>query len=592
MNTPVRILLAAAALAPLAAVPVSGGDLTPGAVMILGAPLLAVLRGRLQQLWLLALPVLSCAHLFALEPGSSGQLALFDYSLTVARVDKLSLAFGYIFGMAAVIAAIYALHLRDRLQHICGAVYVGAATGAVFAGDLLTLFVYWELTSVASVFLVWAGGGERAFRAGMRYLLVQVGSGVLLLAGLIVRYDATGSLAFEHLGDPGTGNLGGTLIFLAFGIKCAFPLLHNWLQDAYPEASVTGTVVLSAFTTKLAVYSLARGFAGVEILVPIGTAMTVFPVFFAVIENDLRRVLAYSLNNQLGFMVVGIGIGTGLALNGAVSHAFVHIIYKALLFMSVGAVLYRTGTAKASELGMLYKSMPWTAFFCLVGAASISAFPLFSGFVTKSMTLGAAAQEGWTVCWFLLLFASAGVLHHSGIKIPFYGFYGLRDSGIRCREAPFNMLLAMGIAAFLCVAIGVFPQPLYDILPHEVDHFHAYTKSHVITQLQLLLFAMLAFAFLARRHLETPELPSVNLDFDWTYRKLLPGAVRALAGILVPVRDRLRDNVAATVLELTAFLQEHHGPAGILGRTSHTSAAVLIVGLLLALSLILYFSGS
>ena len=337
MNTPVRILVAVAALAPLAAVPVSGGDLTPGAVMILGAPLLAVLRGRLQQLWLLALPVLSCAHLFALEPGSSGQLALFDYSLTVARVDKLSLAFGYIFGMAAVIAAIYALHLRDGLQHTCGAVYVGAATGAVFAGDLLTLFVYWELTSVASVFLVWAGGGERAFRAGMRYLLVQVGSGVLLLAGLIVRYDATGSLAFEHLGDPGTGNLGGTLIFLAFGIKCAFPLLHNWLQGRLPRGpSVTGTVVLSAFTTKLAVYSLARGFAGVEILVPIGTAMTVFPVFFAVIENDLRRVLAYSLNNQLGFMVVGIGIGTGLAMNGAVSHAFVHIIYKALLFMSVG----------------------------------------------------------------------------------------------------------------------------------------------------------------------------------------------------------------------------------------------------------------
>ena len=327
MSRPVSILLALAALAPLAAVLATGGDLTPGAVMILGAPLLAVLRGRLQQLWLLALPVLSCAHLSALEPGSFGQLALFDYSLTVARVDKLSLAFGYIFSLAAVISAIYALHLRDNLQHTCGAVYVGAATGAVFAGDLLTLFVFWELTAVASVFLVWAGGGERAFRAGMRYLVVQIGSGVLLLSGLLVRYDATGSLAFDHLGNPGLDNLGGTLIFLAFGIKCAFPFLHNWLQDAYPEASVTGTVILSAFTTKLAVYSLARGFAGVEILVPIGTAMTVFPVFFAVIENDLRRVLAYSLNNQLGFMVAGVGIGTGLALNGAVSHALslIHI---------------------------------------------------------------------------------------------------------------------------------------------------------------------------------------------------------------------------------------------------------------------------
>ena len=592
MSRPVRMLLALAALIPLAAVFASGAGLTPGAVLILGAPLLAVLKGRPQQLCLLALPVLNCVHLFSLEPGSFGQFALFDYSLTAARADKLSLAFGYIFGIAAVIAAIYALHVRDALQHACGAVYAGSAMGAVFAGDLLTLFVFWELSSLASVFLVWAGGGERAFRAGMRYLVVQVGSGVLLLAGLLVRFEATGTLAFDHLGYPGTDNPGGVLIFLAFGIKCAFPFLHNWLQDAYPEASATGTVILSAFTTKLAVYSLARGFAGVDILVPIGTAMTVFPVFYAVIENDLRRVLAYSLNNQLGFMVAGIGIGTATALNGAVSHAFVHILYKALLFMTMGAVLHRAGTVKASELGMLYKSMPWTAFFCLIGAASISAFPLFSGFVTKSMTLEAAAEEGWRACWFLLLFASAGVLHHSGIKIPYYGFFGLRDAGIRCREAPFNMLLAMGIAAFLCVAIGVYPQPLYDILPHESGHFKPYTANHMITQLQLLFFALLAFAFLARRHLETPELPSVNLDFDWTYRKLLPGAVRALAGALAPARDRLRDHAAATVRELTAFLRKHLGPAGFLGRTSPTSASVLIVGLLLALSLLLYFAGS
>ena len=306
--------------------------------------------------------------------------------------------------------------------------------------------------------------------------------------------------------------LGPTLILVAFGIKAAFPLLHNWLQDAYPEATVTGTVFLSAFTTKLAIYALARGFPGTEMLVWVGATMTAFPIFYAVIENDLRRVLAYSLNNQLGFMVVGIGIGTELSLNGTVAHAFSHILYKSLLFMSMGAVLFRTGTIKGSELGGLYKTMPWTAGFCIIGAASISAFPLFSGFISKSLIVSAAAHEGHWVVWLVLLFASAGVFHHSGIKIPYFAFFQ-HDSGKRPEEAPTNMLVAMGIAAFFCVGIGMYPKPLYDILPYSVN-FIPYTTTHVVTQLQLLFFSALAFGFLMRTGLYPPELRSTNLDFD------------------------------------------------------------------------------
>src|SRR5690606_35873861 len=250
--------------------------------------------------------------------------------------------------------------------------------------------------------------------------------------------------------------------------------------DAYPEATVTGTVWLSAFTTKLAIYALARGYAGTEILVPIGAAMTAFPIFYAVIENDLRRVLAYSLNNQLGFMVVGLGIGSEVALNGTAAHAFCHILYKALLFMSMGAVLFRVGTVKGSELGGLYKSMPWTTGFCIVGAASISAFPLFSGFVSKSLIISAAMDEGYFWTWLVLLFASAGVFHHSGIKIPYFAFFA-HDSGKRCEEAPLNMLIAMGITAALCIGLGVMPNLLYSILPFAVN-YHPYSLEHVVTQ--------------------------------------------------------------------------------------------------------------
>ena len=265
--------------------------------------------------------------------------------------------------------------------------------------------------------LILARREPRAVRAAMRYLVFQLVSGLLLLGGAVILIGDTGSSAFGHIG---IGSLGGVLIFVAFGIKCGFPLVHTWLTDAYPESTPTGMVFLSAFTTKLAVYALARGYAGTEVLIPIGTAMTVFPIFFAVIENDLRRVLAYSMINQIGFMVVGVGIGTSLALNGAVSHAFNDVIFKGLLLMSMGAVLHQTGKINGSELGGLYKSMPQTTGLCIVGAASISAFPLFSGFVSKSMVMSAAAAEGHWIVWILLLFASAGVFHHAGIKIPYF----------------------------------------------------------------------------------------------------------------------------------------------------------------------------
>ncbi|MDE0728551.1 MAG: proton-conducting transporter membrane subunit, partial [Alphaproteobacteria bacterium] len=314
---------------------------------------------------------------------------------------------------------------------------------------------------------------------------------------------------------------------------------------------------------------------------------TAFPIFFAVIENDLRRVLAYSLNNQLGFMVAGIGIGSTLAINGAVSHAFAHIIYKALLFMTMGAVLYRTGTAKGSELGGLYKSMPWTTGFCIVGGASISAFPLFSGFVTKSMILTAVAEEGYVIPFLVLLFASAGVFHHSGIKIPYFAFFA-HDSGKRPKEAPFNMLLAMGLAAFLCIGIGVYPQPLYALLPFPVV-YTPYTTTHVVTMLQLLVFSGLAFATLQRTGLYPPELRSTVLDFDFSYRWIAPRLVKWMFKVGGEVWSLMTGDVMALLRWLIRGINHTSGPRGILARTWPTGSMVLWAAALLALSLVVYY---
>lgn len=510
-------------------------DLPAFVPFYLAALLVLVTRGRLRNLILLLTPILGGLHLwFDVEAGLSTTFSVLNFELTIYRTDRLSLLFGYLFHIAYFIAAVFALHVRDTSQQVVGLLYAGSALGAVFAGDLLTLFIFWELLAISSVFFIWARHSNRSLRAGLRYLLFQVSSGMLLLAGALIIYSQTRSLAFEHIGLNG---IGGWLMFLAFGIKCAFPLLHNWLTDAYPEATPTGSVFLSAFTTKVAVYALARGFAGTEILVYIGAVMTCFPIFYAVIENDLRRVLAYSMINQVGFMVCGIGVGTALALNGAVAHAFTDVIFKGLLFMTMGAVLYRTGNINGSDLGGLYKTMPKTTVLCIVGAASISAFPLFSGFVSKSMVMSAMLAEGYHYIWLMLLFASAGVFHHAGIKIPYFAFFA-HDSGIRTQEAPWNMLLAMTIAAVLCIMIGSQPQYLYNLLPWEMDYW-PYDMTHVLAQMQLLFFSALAFVWLNKQGLYPPELHSVNLDAEWVYRRLLPATTHALLRQLNLMRDRI-----------------------------------------------------
>ncbi len=559
-------------------------ELPPFIFFVGGAVLVAATRGSLRAIILLAVPVVSAISLFGIPDGSHFNVALFDYELQLLRVDKLSLLFGYLFHLAALIVVIYSLHVRDTVQHVSGLVYAGGALAAVFAGDLITLFLAWEALAVSSVFLILARRTPRAQTAAMRYLAIQVVSGLILLAGVLVRLNEMGSTAFTFIGLDGPGGL---LIFVAFGIKCAFPLLHNWLTDAYPEATATGAVFLSAFTTKVAVYALARGFPGTEVLVYIGAVMTLFPIFYAVIENDLRRVLAYSMINQLGFMVCGIGLGTALAINGAVSHAFNDVIFKSLLFMSMGAVLRQTGRINGSELGGLYKTMPFTTGLCIVGALSISAFPLFSGFVSKSMVMVAALEEGHPVVWLGLLFASAGVFHHAGIKIPFFAFFA-HDSGIRTRDPSFNMLLAMGVAALICIFNGVWPWLLYDLLPFPVV-YEPFTATHVLVQCQLLFFSALAFAWLKLSGLYPPELQGVNIDAEWVYRKPL----KWLAATTMRAGSRwhtvMLDAFSRRLAWVGRLAYRHSGPQGVLGRTMETGWAALWVAILLAASLLLYY---
>ena len=553
--------------------------LPPALALFIGAALLTVAQGRLRAAVMLLAPLAALALVWQAPDASAGISGFLGYDLVFVRGDRLSRWFGTVFAIMAFAGGLFALNQESRLEAVAAQAYAGGALGVVFAGDLLTTFVFWEIMALASTAVVWsAGGASRA--AGLRYLLIHLFGGVLLMIGLAGEAQATGSLAFNAM-TPDTPAR--WLILAGFLINAGAPPLSAWLPDAYPQSSYSGMVVLSAFTTKTAVYVLLRGFPGAEILIWVGLYMVFYGIVYAILENDMRRILAYSIVNQVGFMVAGIGIGTELALNGAASHAFAHIIYKALLLMSAGSVLYMTGRTKCTELGGLFRSMPLTAVCGIVGALAISAFPLTSGFVTKSMISDAAGQENLTLVWFLLAAGSAGVFLHAGIKFPWFVFFQ-RDSGLRPSEPPLNMRMAMVLFSFFCILLGVAPGLLYRWLPFGAS-YEPYTADHVVTQLQLLLFSGLAFFMLLGVLRRTP---TVTLDTDWFYRHLGPAAARALSGIVRSAWTAAAGGTRQIVTEIGGLVG---GAArdGILSRAQASGTMALFAVLMLAVYLVVEF---
>ena len=506
----------------------------PSLIFILGALFVPLFKGKAKGIYALFIPVISFISMMNMPEGAWWGFRFLEHNIVLYRHDKLSIFFGYIYHIIALISLIYSLHVKGNLHFMASIIYAGSALGVVFAGDFISLFVFWEIMALAATSLVWDAGTKESYGAGFRYLLFHLLGGLFLLAGIVITVLETGSVEFNYIGLKG---LGSWLIFIGFGINCAWPGLHTWIPDAYPNTTPAGGVFMWTFTTKTAIYTLARGFPGAEPLIWIGATMTVFPIFFAVVENNLRRVLSYSLINQLGYMVCGIGIGTTLSLNGTISHVFCHILYKALLVMSMGAVIYRTGKINCTDLGGLYKSMPITAVLCIIGAMSISAFPLFNGFVSKAMVVDAAGQGAMVMIWFMLMFASVGVLEHAGIKVPFHAFFA-HDSGIRTKEAPLHMLIAMGVTAFLCIFTGVFPSFLYALLPYPVN-FEPYTAAHVVTTMQLLSFGAFAYIVLVKYGIFPAEMRATNLDVDWFYRRLGRLFVRLCEGPLTALREAI-----------------------------------------------------
>jgi multicomponent Na+:H+ antiporter subunit D len=497
--------------------------LHPAFILIVGALLLPFFRGPLKRPYLVLVPALAFLSVLYMQNGTYGVVPFMDWELTFGRVDALSKIFGYIMTLMCIIGTVYGLHVEDPKEHMAAWLYVGGSLGVIFCADFITLFLFWELMAFSSVFLVWFRRRKQSLPCGFRYLLVHTAGGLILLAGFVLRYKATGALDF-NLMDVDHPTLYTYLIMVGFILNAAVPPFHAWLPDAYGEATVSGAVFMCAFTTKTAVYALARGLAGLDILIPLGVFMALYGVVYAVLENDTRRLLAYHIISQVGYMVAGVGIGTQLAINGACAHAFAHILYKGLLFMGCGSVLYMTGQSKFSELGGLYKKMPRAFVYTLIGGLSISAFPLFSGFVSKSMIVAAGFEDHLYWAAFLLTLASAGTFLHTGLKVPYFIWFGKnncsKETWEKAADPPLNMEVAMIAASVLCIFIGSYTPYLYRMLPYQTEAaeyaLKVYSAYHVSESLQILLFTALGFFLLVKKL--APE-PTISIDMDWFYRK-------------------------------------------------------------------------
>jgi multicomponent Na+:H+ antiporter subunit D len=449
-----------------------------------------------------------------LRAGDLAAGVLMGQPLVPLRMDGLARPFAIVFALIGTLGAIYALGVTRRRFHVAACAACGAALTLVLAGDWITFYAAWETLAIASFVLITDGGTKAARAAAVRYLLVHVAGGACLLGGIAWHVSAGGGTMVQ----PATAGGPGVLILIAFLVNAAVPPLHAWLTDAYPESSAAGGVLLSAFVTKSAVYALARVFPGVELLLWAGVVMALWGVVLAVLENDVRRLLGYHIVSQVGYMVAGIGLGTPLAIAGAVAHAFCHILYKGLLFMSTGAVIHATGRRRLTEMGGLGRLLPATAVLYMAGALSISGAPLLNGFVSKSMIVAAAQAEHATAMEWLLLLAAVGTFVSVGLKLPLQAFGGARpaDAAGAPAPVPMPMLVAMTLTAGLCVLLGVWPSLLYRLLPVAVD-YDPYTAPHVFETLELLLGAALGFLVLGSAVRATSL---VTRDFDGVYRAL------------------------------------------------------------------------
>lgn len=496
--------------------------LNPGFVLILiGLLVLAAPRGARGPMMagaaLLALALLLYRDFGAVVTGTQMGLRVIALNL-----DALNRIFGIAMLIVLISLGIYSRARRSRYEDAAILMLAGGSVSALFVGDFIFLVAAAALAGLAAAWTVFASPLPGADAAGVRLLIWGGLEGLLFLIGVALHLTANqGSIELTRL-DAGT--ISGACIFAALMIRVGAPMAHVWFKDVVSHASPTGGAALSSFTTILGVYALARLFPAEPLLTPIGAAMIAIGAFYTAGEDDLRRAGAYAMMAQVGVCLALIGIGSPLALGAAEGHAFTAMLAFATLQMALGGLVERTGAARLSHLTAMARVMPVSAFLVLMAGLATAGAPGFALYATHTVALEASAQWELRALWAMIAGLS-GVLFVCLALRPALAA-NRATSGLAVRdEAPFTMLLGAGLAAFLCVSIGLAPRWLYDLMPAELE-FRPFDAELVAPQLELLGVAGLVFMALRMRGAAPKRQPARLLDIDALYRGPLAAAGR------------------------------------------------------------------
>ncbi len=447
-----------------------------------------------------------------------------NYNFVYLQLTQQNYIFLVVFAMTALVNGIYAAQNDSRLEAFASMGYAGSALGVTLAGDWLTLLLFWELMAVTSLFLIWGQKRKEATAAGFRYILMHMFGGSLLLFGIALE-TAKGNYLIANL-TAGPHDAAFWLIFAGVAVNAAFVPLHAWVPDAYPQSSVTGGNYLCAFTTKVAILCLARVFAGFDFLLIAGLIMIFYGAIFALMENDMRRLLSYHIISQLGYMVTDLSFQGTTAVSAAGALAAGNVIYKSLLFMCAGAVMYATGKRKISELGGLARKMPLTCVVFFIAAFSIAGAPPFAGFTLKSLSILTAQEAGNHLVVWLMVAGNILTVMSIAFKMGYFVFFGKERADVEVGRVPLNMKIAMLIGAANCIWIGFLPQFVYRrFMPYPVD-YHPYHLGHILEYVMLITSVLIAFLMYLDKM--APH-DTITLDVDWFLRRPFKRAVYAIS---------------------------------------------------------------
>ena len=460
--------------------------MNPGLIYLIGSIGLYIIKQEWRKYLALITAISAGVVLFILPQGQLLKLPFLDFELILLEVTPITRFIAIIFIFFNIASIIYGINLFTRKDYWLSYFYIGSSLTIILVGDFFSFYICWELMTISSYFLIFNNSQPLTRQTSYYYFVMHLVGAISLLWGILLHYSAVGSMALT------TVQVGLPFFILAVGIKLAFIGLHTWLPKNYANTPFYISVILSAYTTKVGVYACYKLLPTVDYLAYAGVISAVLGVIFALAQTKIRNILSYHIISQIGYMIVALEVSTStsVSLIGGFFHLGNHILYKGLLFMTAGVVIYATDKEDLINLGGLYKELPYTTIYIIIAAASISGIPLFNGYVSKLLIKKGVSDP--ILIWGMYLAGIGTSL--SFLKIIYFGFFRTPKQKVNIKQQPSSgMIISMGLLAAACVIIGLRPQVLLQVLGGINKEVHYFSLHYLWVGLQPTLLALVLF---------------------------------------------------------------------------------------------------